>query len=228
MRIPIPISISQMYLHESNLSYSEYNPGMDKTGTIHIDNVNGEVTNITNIRKQIKRRRLLTIKSSGLFMHRVPITSGFKFDLSKYKTGNFSMDLHIGKIDTSILNPIAEPLGEFIIKKGSIQKGIAHVKGDNFKAAGNGELLYKNLYLIGLKKDKGKPGGIKKKTITSFLGNVLLIKNANPSKGKPPRYVDFDFERERTTTFFSLVWKTIFLGILKTIGLPASFADKPY
>ena len=228
MRIPIPVSISKIYFHHSNLSYTEYNPGMDKTGTIYIDDINGEVTNITNIPAQIKHHKLLTLKSSGLFMHKIPITDGFQFDLSKYKTGDFSMDLDIGEIDTAILNPIAEPLGEFMLKKGSITRGIAHVKGDNFKATGKGQLLYKDLYLVGLKKDKNKPGNIKKKTITSFLGNVFLIKNDNPSKGKPSRVVDFAFQRERKTTFFSLIWKTIFLAILKTIGLPASFADKPY
>ena len=88
--------------------------------------------------------------------------------------------------------------------------------------------MYRDLYLVGLKKDKTNPGKIKKKSITSFLGNVFLIKNSNPSKGKPPRQVDFDFKREPEATFFSLIWKTIFLGILKTIGLPASFADKSY
>jgi len=138
------------------------------------------------------------------------------------------MDLHIGKIDSSILNPITEPMGEFMIKKGSIQKGIAHVTGDNFKATGKGELLYKNLYLVGLKKDKSKPSGIKKKSIVSFFGNLFLIKNNNPEKGKEPRIVDFNFKRESKTTFFSLVWGTIYSGILQTIGLPQTFGKKSY
>ncbi len=119
-------------------------------------------------------------------------------------------------------------LDEFELKRGSIQKGIAHVIGDNFKGAGYGELLYKNLYLIGLKKDADKPGGIKKKSVISFIGNALLIKNNNPSKGESARTVPFNFTRKPKTTFFSLVWGTIFLGILKTIGLPPSFADKSY
>jgi hypothetical protein len=201
---------------------------MDKTGIIYIDDMNGEVTNITNMREQIKKHKLLVIKSSGLFMHTIPMTNGFTFNLSKYRTGDFTMDLNVGAIDTSILNPITEPMGEFMIRKGSIQKGIAHVIGNNFKGGGNGELLYKDLYLVGLKKDKNKPGAIKKKSIVSFFGNVFLIKNNNPKKDNPPKVVNFNFKRESKTTFFSLVWGTIFLGILKTIGLPASFADKPY
>jgi len=228
MRMPVPISITGMLIRHCKLAYSEHNPGMDKTGTIYIDDMNGEVTNITNMPEQIKKQNLLVIKSSGLFMHKIPMTNGFVFDLSKYKTGNFTMDLNIGELDSAVLNPITEPMGEFMIKKGSIQKGIAHVTGDNFKATGKGELLYKNLYLIGLKKDKNKPSGIKKKSIISFLGNVFLIKNNNPEKGKEPRVVDFNLKRESKTTFFSLVWGSIYSGILKTIGLPQSFANKSY
>lgn len=228
MRIPVQMYITKTLIRNCELAYSEYNPGMDKTGTIYIDHMNGEVNNITNMRAQIRKHKLLKITSSGLFMHKIPMTNGFTFDLSKYKTGKFTMDLNIGVIDSSILNPITKPMGEFMIKKGTIQKGVAHVTGDNFKATGKGELLYNNLYLIGLKKDKNKPGGIKKKSIISFFGNVFVIKDHNPSKGEPPRIVDFNFERESKTTFFSLVWGTIYLGILKTIGLPASFAHKSY
>jgi len=210
------------------LTYTEYNPGMDKQGVIYIDDINGQVTNITNMPKKIKLNKLITIKSSGIFMHKVALTSGFQFDLSKYKKGDFTMNLDIGEMDSTILNPIAEPMGEFMIKKGTIQRGIAYVKGDNFKATGKGLLLYKDLYLVGLKKNKDKPGGIKKKSVLSFIGNVFLIKNANPSKGDAPRYKDFASERGVHTTFMNLVWKTIYTGVLKTIGLPASFADKPY
>lgn len=228
MRIPLPIYIGKMHLVHSNLSYSEYNPGMAKRGTIYIDDMNGQVTNITNMPGKIKLNKLLTLKSTGRFMHTVPVTNGFQFDLSKYKTGNFTMSLDIGAMDSAVLNPIAEPMGEFMIKKGIIRRGIAHVKGNNFKATGRGVLLYKNLYLVALKKNKDKPGGIKKRSVLSFIGNVFLIKNANPSKGDEPRYKNFSSERGPHTTFMSLVWRTIYIGVLKTIGLPEEFADKPY
>ena len=228
MRIPIPIYISKMRLVNSNLYYSEYNPGMSKTGTISINNISGSITNITNMPEKIRRNEWLTIKGSGIFMHKVPLTNGFQFNLAKFKTGDFTMDLDIKAMDSTILNPISVPMGEFMIKKGSIQRGIAHVKGNNFKATGNGLLLYKDLYLVGLKQKNNEPGKIKKKSLLSFLGNLLLIKNANPSRGDPPRYKQFESIRGPHTTFMSLVWKTIYIGILKTIGLPERFADKPY
>ncbi|MGZ7117898.1 MAG: hypothetical protein ACXVHS_10735, partial [Methanobacterium sp.] len=165
MRLPIKMYITKTLIRNCNLTYSEYNPGLNKTGSVYIDNMNGVVTNITNMRGQIKKHKFLKITSSAIFMHKIPMTNGFVFDLSKYRSGNFIMDLNIGVLDSSILNPITMPMGEFMIKKGKIKRGIAHVVGDNFKATGKGELLYNNLYLIGLKKDKYNPGAIKKKSI---------------------------------------------------------------
>jgi hypothetical protein len=228
MRTPVPFSIAKMEMHHTKLLYSEYNPGMDQTGAVVISDVNGTVVNMTNIPGEIRKNRFMASTSSGSFMNRVPMNVGFHFDLSRYKTGNFTMDLKVGELDSSILNPITGPLAEFIFKRGSIQKGIVHVEGNNFKASGNGMLLYKDLYLESLKKNSDKPGKVKKRKLLSFFGNVLLIKNSNPSKGKSPRNETFESERNDHQPFFSLVWKTIYIGVLKSIGLPGNFGDKPY
>jgi hypothetical protein len=217
-----------MKMRHTKLLYTEFNPGMDQTGNVIISDVNGTVVNITDIPQEIRKKRFMVSTSSGMFMNRTPLEVGFHFDLSKYKTGNFTMDLTIGELDSSILNPITGPLAEFIFKRGSIQKGTVHVQGNNIKASGKGTLLYKDLYLVSLKKNKDEPGKAKERKLLSFIGNALLIKNSNPSKGKAPRTETFDSERNDHQPFFSLVWKTIFLGVLKTIGLPANFGDKPY
>ena len=138
------------------------------------------------------------------------------------------MDLKVGELDSSILNPITGPLAEFIFKRGVIDKGIVHVEGNNFKANGKGMLLYKDLYLVALKKKSDEPGKVKQRKLLSFFGNVFLIKNSNPSKGKIPRQEVFDSERNDHQPFFSLVWKTIYIGVLKSIGLPKKFGDRNY
>ena len=228
MEIPVPISILKLKMLNAQLNYTEFNPGMERTGNIIIDKLSGEMTNITNMPDRIRQNKIMTIHSQGLFMKKIPLTVGFQFNLAKYKTGDFSMNLEVRNIDSSILNPMTVPLAEFMIKKGNIQKGIAHVTGNNLKTHGKGELLYTDLYLVAIKKDENKPGNVGKKSVLSFLANTVLIKNNNPSKDEAPRRVDFDFTREPKLSFFTLVWKTIFIGILKTIGLPESFADKSY
>ena len=228
MRTPMPFSIAKMKMHHTKLIYTEYNPGMGQTGNVIVSDVNGTVVNITNIKKEIRKNRFMTSASSGLFMNKVPLDVGFHFDLLKYKTGNFTMDLKVGELDSSILNPITGPLAEFIFKRGSIREGTVHVEGNNFKASGKGMLLYQDLYLESLKKKGDEPGKVKERKLLSFIGNVLLIKNSNPSKGKAPRKETFGSERNDHQPFFSLVWKTIYIGVLKSIGLPKSFGNKPY
>ena len=228
MRTPIPFSVAKMVIRHAKFLYTEYNPGMGQTGNIVISDVNGTAVNITNIRKEIKKNRFMVSTSSGAFMNRVPMNVGFHFDLSQYKKGNFSMDLMVGGLDSSILNPITGPLAEFVFRRGSIQKGVVHIEGNNLKATGKGVLLYKNLYLESLKKNDRQPGKIKKRKLLSFIGNVFLIKNSNPSKGRSAREETFGSERNDHQPFFSLVWKTIFIGVLKSFGLPAGFASKPY
>ena len=42
-------------------------------------------------------------------------------------------------------------------------------------------------------------------------------------KGEAPREEIFGSERNDHQPFFSLVWKTIYIGVLKSIGLPNQF-----
>lgn len=228
MRMSKPVLVKKLRIVQANLVYNEYNPGLDKLATIYIDDMNGDVANITNMKNRVKVNRYMKVTSSGLFMHSVPMKVNFSFDLLKYKHGNFTTDLHVGEIDKDILNPVARASGGFFLKKGTIEKGVVHVVADNFKGNGHGQVLYKNLYLVGLKKDKDKPGGLKKKSVLSFIGNVLLIKNNNPPKGEEPKMLNFTYERKSTSTFLNVVWGTIFTGILKTIGLPPGFGNQKY
>ena len=59
----------------------------------------------------------------------------------------------------------------------------------------------------------------KKQGLLSFLANNLLIEDANPSKGKPPRAANITFQRTPAASFFNLMWKSLFIGMRETIGL---------
>lgn len=228
MRVPVPVSIGKLYMRNAKLIYTEFNPAMSKAGTIEIDGMHGQMTNITNMPEKIRSNGSMTISSQGRFMRSIPLSVRFNFNLARYATGDFSMKLQIGRVDSSVLNRITIPLSEFMLKKGVIQKGTAEVSGNNFRTHGKGELLYNDLYLVAVEKEAGKPNNVDKKGVLSFLANTVLIKNNNPSKGNEPRRVDFEITRESKLTYFSFVWKTIFIGILKTIGLPESFAERSY
>ena len=100
----------------------------------------------------------------------------------------------------------------------------SEVSGNNSQASGKVLLLYTGLHVTPLEKDKKHPGELNKKNITSLLANKLLIKDNNPSGNNPPRSPDCSFTRDPHGSFFNLIWKTTFVGILKTIGAPDKLA----
>jgi hypothetical protein len=117
------------------------------------------------------------------------------------------------------------PLGMTKIKSGVIQKVEAKIKGDQWQANGNILILYKDLNLSLLEKDKGK-AALDKKDVTSFIANAFVLKKNNPKKGEEPRKETAEFKRIPEGGFFMLVWKTILAGALKTIGAPVKLASK--
>ena len=223
MDIPFPVSVNKLALHHFNVSFEEYNPDSKKSATAFFDNINGTANNISNVASEIRKDRYLTVNAKGLFMHKVPMTGKFRLDLAKTRTGEFTADVSMDTLDNTIVNPITEPFGLFTIRKGQMQKGFAHLKGNNFTIKGTVTLSYTDLHIDPLKKSKGDSGKLKKKTFTGLFANTFLIKNSNTGKGSDLRQPKFSLDRGKHSNFFSFMWFSILTGILKTIGIPVKF-----
>ena len=179
MRIPFRVSAADVELSHVNVSYEEFNPVSGKFGTVWFDNINARMRNISNIPVEIRAHPVADFTGKALFMHHVPITAKFNFDLSKYKTGEFSVDVTMDTLDNATVNNIAEPLGPFNVKTGQMQSADLHITGNNFRAGGNITMTYNNLHIIPLKKDEKKNSRNKKihpyrvQVTHSFTLNVL-------------------------------------------------------
>jgi len=114
-------------------------------------------------------------------------------------------------------------LGLFRIKKGELKSLVAHIRGNNYTSSGDVLMLYNDLHITPMKKDVENPGALKKKTVTSFIANTFVLKDENPSKDGSLRKANASFTR-KSGTFFNMIWKTTFIGILKTIGAPEKLA----
>jgi hypothetical protein len=224
MKLPIKINIAKLKVNDLDLSYEEFSKASGKPGKIYVDNLRGTITNLTNLPEAIRKNKTTTVVASGDFMHIEPTELTLHFDLSNYKTGAFTADLRASRdLDGTLVNPVSEPLGLFMVKRGQLNELTSHITGNNYKATGSVTFLYNNLHITPLKKDEDKPSGLKKKSVTSLLANTLVIKDENPSKDGTVRKIDASFTRG-SGTFFNLVWKTTFVGILKTIGAPEKLA----
>jgi hypothetical protein len=218
MMIPQPVSVSELRFHELKVIFTQYNPETRSMGKVTFNNINGAARHITNIPAEIKRSPFTLLSAKGLFMNKVPLTVSLKFDLSKVKTGQFAAEVRMDTLDNLIINPIAEPLGRFTVKKGKMQQGIAHVDGDNNNLHGTLELYYNDLHITPLKSDSSN-GQLKRDHMKSLVANSVYIKNENPQGGEL-RNPDYIIVRDHHLNFVSYIWATIMTGILKTIGVP--------
>ena len=222
-QIPFPVFINKIKAEDVKVVYTQYNPKTRSTGTSYFTKIGALATHVTNMRSEIMKRRFTDFSGEGLFMNKVPIKVKLKFDMLNTQTGEFSGNVHMDSLTKDLVNPISEPLGQFTIKSGEMQKGDAKFEGNNSAIKGKITFYYTNLHIIPLKKDSSGTG-LQKNHLKSFFANWFLIKNSNP-EGKL-RTPSFSVPRDSHQNFVSFIWTSILTGMVKTIGLPVKAVVK--
>ncbi|HYO21643.1 MAG TPA: hypothetical protein VER36_04500, partial [Flavisolibacter sp.] len=218
--LPLKLDLKKLKVRNLDFAYTEHNPVTKQNGTIYFDNIALNGSNLSTLNSNP-----FTINGSAQLMHSVPVKAAITFDMKSPMTGGFSAAVSTQKpFEGSVLNPFSMPMGMLRIERGTIQKLQADIKGDQLKAGGNVTALYKDLKIALLEKDDSKM--LDKKDVTSFLANLLVVKNDNPKNGKEVRSETAVFNRDPDGGFFMLLWKTMLVGMLKTIGAPEKLAYK--
>lgn len=221
MKIPLHLNIAKATMQNLDFSYGEYNPVSGATGTIYMDKVNLNITNISN--QPRANPPPVVISGTARFMKQVPVQAQFRFNMKQYKSGAFTAHIKVQGFDSKLLNSFTVPMGMMKMERGRVQSAEATVQGNQQAATGSVYIPYNDLKLAILEKE-GKE--LDKKDVTSFLANLLVLKNDNPKKGGAPRRETSQFTRIPEGGFFMLVWKTILVGALKTMGAPTKIASK--
>ncbi len=209
-KVKMPVSIKKIIVKDSYVAYKERGAISEKTGVVFFKNVNGTVTNVTNIKNAIAKNEMMTVNATASFLGVSNIQTNWQLPLNT-ANGAFTISGTGGSYDATALNPVSEPLGMIAIKKGRFNKLTFNLSGNDLMAKGTSTLLYEDLKLTVLKPDSP---ATKKKVLLSFVANFLVINN-NPQNGEV-RKNDVTQERDITKSFFYLVWKSIFAAAKKT------------
>ena len=125
----------------------------------------------------------------------------------------------LGKLDATKLNSVTVPMGPARIREGMINGLEFDLKGSDLSMNGDVTFLYENLKVSLLEKDDSDSGKLEKARTKTLLANTI-IKNDNPKKKEEPRRAQPQLERDKNRSIFYLCWKTLFKGIISTVGLP--------
>ncbi len=209
-KIKFPFSVKKVIIKNGMVAYTEKADVSKKTGTVFFKNINGTISNVTNINDLISKNNLLLLDATAGFMGVSQMRTVWKLPLNS-NNGAFDVSGTAGGFNAVSLNPLIEPLGMASIKKGRVNKLTFNMTGTNLVAKGTATLLYDDLKIEILKIDSGD---VKKKGLQSLLANALM-KDSNPLNGVV-RTDEINYERDRTKSFFNLLWKGIFSAVKKT------------
>lgn len=228
-RVELPLIIDTVSLKNIDVAYTEYNPIAQERGTVNIDNLTGTIRNVTNDSVRISKQKFMEAKLKASVIKAADLDVNLRFNLGA-SNGAFQFTGNVGAFNMTALNPLASALGLVKIETGKIQKVSFDINGNTVGSTGSLKMYYSDLKVQLLK--EGEDGeAAKKRGFLSFLANELVIKDANPKKGEALRVARIEYTRSPAASFFSLLWKSIFVGIRETIGIGAikpKSAEKSY
>jgi hypothetical protein len=213
-QIPIPVKIGKLILKDTYVEYKELGRLMRKIGKVKFSDLNATFTNISNYKHDAGTNKIMKADVSAKFLNKYPVETFWTFYLFNHK-GRFDVKGHLGTLDATGVNELAEPLGGAKIEHGTIKDLNFNFEADNYGMGGTVKFLYNDLKVSVLKKDDDTKA-LKKKKLASFGAN-LLIKNDNPKNDNAPRIATVHFERDTARSMFHLSWKTLMEGIKSSV-----------
>ena len=226
-RLPFPTLVDTLILNKIDISYTEFSEKTKERGTLKLDNLIGNLINLTNDSARLVTKNHAYADLTTYIFGSGKMNVKIDFNLTD-KNAAFSYVGNIGAFDMKVLNPLSKSLGLVSIEQGKVQKASFNINANLIRSNGQVVFYYTDLKVNLLKEDED--GKKKKKGFLSFLANNILIKNDNPSKGEAVRTANVTFGREPQASFFNLMWKSVFVGIRETVGiggLPMKKMPKP-
>ena len=216
LKIPIDIALKKVIVQDGYIEYKEKNPQTNSSGVVVFNDINASLQNVTNRLNDIRDNGIATVHFNSRFLNKIPMSATLQFYLNS-KNGKFTVNGSMKSMDATIINPLSKPMALVEINSGTINSLDFNFIGNDYSAKGIIRLLYEDLKVKMLKKeDTGKE--YKAKKMISLLANITIL-NANPYKNKPVRIVTVNHARDIYTSIFNLIWKSIFEGAQKTVGI---------
>jgi len=214
--IPVPVRVGKIILSDGFVEYKERNIITRQSGKVQFYSTYASISNITNDKNDIAVNKVMTAEVNARFLNRTPLKTTWFFYLLHPK-GRFDLNGSLGAMDATLFNPITIPLGPSRINKGMLNRLEFNLQGNDQGMDGRVKMLYDDLNITLLEKDKGAKE-LDKKTLQSILANIL-IKNSNPRKNKEVRIAQVHADRGVNNSIFYLSWKTLFKGMRETVGI---------
>jgi len=212
-----PILVQKIHLKDINVNYAVYNNESNQKGQISFEHTSGIIKNATNLEKIKAINPIMEVNLNTYLFGQGKLDVNFIFDLTA-KDGAFSYNGVLHNFNARVLNQITKPLGLVRINRGSVDKLKFNFKANDLGAKGTVAFSYYDLS-VALMKNDPKKDHLVTRGFLSFLANALIIKSENPGADGKLIPVTVNYSRPANTSFFNMIWKSLFTGIKYSIGI---------
>ncbi len=187
--IPMAILIDSVQISNSSVTYGELGANKSESGSLEIQEINGNITGVTNMPEQQKNLVQLDVKIKARLLGK----AGINIDLSvPYDKETFSMALDVGEMDLTGLNPTLKPLGGVEMVSGQMSRIQFHMNAGPVQSHNKLVFDYSNLH-VKMITDNSKHKD-KKKVLLSAIANGAIRPNNLPDQKK---YLVAEYQSER-------------------------------
>jgi hypothetical protein len=216
-KLPVSVQAKRLILSNGYVEYKEKSKITRQSGKVRFHRVYASFENVTNDKDAIKANNIMTANINTRFLDKAPLKVDWKFYLG-HPRGRFDVKGRLGAIAAADVNSLTVPMGPARLKEGQVKNLDFDIEGSDYAAKGTVRMIYNDLKLSLLEKEPGS-GELDKKTLASFVANIV-VKNDNPNgKDEAPRIANVDLDRDTNRSIFHLAWKSIFKGIKETVGI---------
>ncbi|NCE73261.1 DUF748 domain-containing protein [Odoribacter sp. Z80] len=205
---PFPLSVRRIALQHADVEYLELAKHGSAPGRITFNGLQGMFYGLTN------RGTAFTVKAKGKLMNRGEMQAVFRLPAGR-SNPFFEVEGRLGAMNLAALNPMTEPLAKVKIASGRVEGMTFSMKGDAQRADADVLFLYEKLRIRIMKE---KDGHLETRSFLTTLANGLIVRENNPGSGGE-RKVCGSAERDPYRSQFNYLWKTLFSGLKKSVGL---------
>ncbi|WP_231425585.1 MULTISPECIES: hypothetical protein [Pedobacter] len=212
-----PVLIQKIKLKDVDVSYAVYNGESQQRGKISFEKTSGVFKNVTNLTKIKAINPFMEVNLNTYLLGQGQLDLKFNFNLLA-KNGDFTYKGQLHTFNARVLNQITKPLGLVRINRGIVDKLKFDFKANNDGAKGKVDFYYYDLSVALMKNDPSKDHLVTR-GLLSILANALIIKSENPSLDGKFTSAAVNYNRVQNTSFFNLIWKSLFIGIKNSVGI---------
>ncbi|MEI6683288.1 MAG: DUF748 domain-containing protein [Bacteroidota bacterium] len=189
----------------------------DEPGTLFFSGIGATFTGLTNDTILLKPGLVSELKASALLMGKGKVDATFRFNLADPRN-SFTFSARIGPMALAEINPMLSNLMPAKVVSGQLNRlDVSQVFANDDLAQGKLGFYYQDLSICVV--DRKQSWFSKIKTgVVNWAANDLVISNNNPSKSGKMKTGIIHFRRNKQSSIFNFLWKSVLSGLKSTMG----------